>query len=341
MRSRRWLPAVLLLAASLQAQAPDSRGRITARVEIVNVDVAVTNERGDFVRGLKPENFRIFDEGVEQRITHFAPVEAPAVVLVLVEAGPAVYLIHRQHLTSAYTLLEGLAADDQVALASYDQAPRLLLPFGEDKRAVAQALAGLRYNLGAAELGLFHAMNAALEWLAPIHGKKTLVLLSTGLDTSGGWAALEEKLRAGDVSVYAVALGGELRDYRDETESTVPVGATPLSFEEATKRLTAMAEITGGRVWFPRRSEELEGIYRELAAQLRHRYSLGFQPLVRDARFHRIHVQLADDKGRVFGPWYDDLPGAAGNETGAKSSPKKDRIRYRLFFRSGYLAPAE
>ena len=339
-RKQRPLPAILLLAvAATHAQAPEPQQRITARVELVNVDVTVTDERGDFVRGLKPENFRIFDEGVEQRISYFAPVEAPAVVLVLVETGPAVYLIHRQHLTSAYTLLEGLAADDQVALASYDQAPRLLLPFSEDKRTVTQALAGLRYNLGAAELRLFDAMSTALEWLAPIPGKKTLVLLSTGLDTSGGWDALEKKLRSSDVSIYAVALGGELRDYRGETESPLPLGTTPLSFDEATRKLTAMAEMTGGRAWFPRRSEELEGIYRELATQLRHRYSLGFEPLVRDARYHRIHVQLVDDRGRVLGPWYDDLPDATGQHQAVKRPAKRDRIRYRLFFRRGYLAP--
>jgi VWFA-related protein len=339
MRSLRWLPTVLLLAAGVHAQTPDSPGRITARVELVNVDVTVTDGRGEFVRGLKAENFRIFDDGVEQRITYFAPVEAPAVVLVLVETGPAVYLIHRQHLASAYTLLEGLGDDDQVALASYDQTARLLLPFSADKRAVAQALTGLRYNLGAAELGLFDAVNAALEWLAPIPGKKTLVLMSTGLDTSGRWDALEEKLRSRDVSIYAVGLGGDLRDYRGEGESSLPTGTTPLSFEEATKKLNAMAELTGGRVWFPRRREELDGIYRQLAAQLRHRYSLGFEPGVRDGRYHRIHVQLADDTGRVLGPWYDDLPSVTGTPAAAKAPGKKDRVRYRLFFRRGYLAP--
>jgi len=212
------------------------------------------------------------------------------------------------------------------------------LPFSEDKGTVTQALAALRYNLGAAELRLFEAMSAAVDWLAPIPGKKTLVLLSTGLDTFGGWDALAEKLRARDVSIYAVALGGELRDYRGEAESQLPTGTTSLSFEEATKKLTTMAEMTGGRVWFPRRSEELEGIYHELAAHLRHRYSLGFEPLVRDGRYHRIHVQLVDDKGRVLGPWYDDFPDAASHPA-AKPPAKKDRVRYRLFFRRGYLAP--
>ena len=164
MQRQPLLSAILLLiAAAVQSHGQEPGQRITARVELVNLDVTVTDARGDFVRGLKAQNFRIFDEGVEQRITYFAPVEAPAVVLVLVETGPAVYLIHRQHLTSAYKFLEGLGTGDQVGLANYDRAPRLLLPFSGDKPAVAQALAGLRYNLGAAELRLFDAMSAALD----------------------------------------------------------------------------------------------------------------------------------------------------------------------------------
>ena len=337
-RQGRLLVAILLGATAMQGQAPAPPQRITARVELVNVDVTVTDERGDFVSGLQRKNFRIFDDGVEQEITYFAPIDAPAVILVLVETGPAVYLIHRQHLTSAYTLLEGLDADDQVALASYDEAPRLLLPFSRNKQAVAQILTGLRYNLGATELRLYDAVRAALEWLAPIPGKKSIVLLSTGLDTSGDWDALAEKLRASDVSIYPIALGGELRDYKGEMENPSPTGNVPLSFEEATQKLTAMAEMTGGRAWFPRRSEELESIYRELAGLLRHRYSLGFRPLVRDGRYHRLRVQLVDDQGQVLGPWSDDI--SPGDRPTTAKSEKKRGVRYQVFCRRGYQAPA-
>ena len=354
--SRNWNTALLvgLLALLLTAGAasslpqepqPQSEPRITANVEVVNVDVSVTDARGRFVSGLKRGNFRILDEGAEQRITNFSPIEAPATILMLVETGPAVFLIHRQHLIGAWTLLQGLAADDQVALVGYDQSPRMLVPLTADKRAVAEALGGLSYNLGATELRFYDAVAAALDWLAPIPGKKTIVLLSTGLDTSGGarWGALQERLRRSDVTIFPVALGGELRDYdaRSAPAEAEGTAGQELSFEEANQALKTMAELTGGTAWFPRRAEEFEGIYRELATQLRNRYSLGFEPQTRDGKFHRIFVQIVDDKGRVLGPWYEELEPQTQDHKPGKRSLSPKRVRYRLFFRRGYVAPAQ
>src|SRR5208282_770179 len=102
----------------------------------VKVDVSVLDKRGNFVGGLEQKNFRVLDGETEQPIVFFTPVEAPAEVLVLVETSPAVYLIHNQHLFAAYALLEELAADDQVALVTYDREPRAILAFTPDKSAL-------------------------------------------------------------------------------------------------------------------------------------------------------------------------------------------------------------
>lgn len=335
-------PCLILLASPTFAQPPVQRPaepqpRIRAIVEVVNVDVTVTDARGDFVRGLKRENFRVLDEGAVQPLSHFASLEAPAVVLVLVETSPAVYLLHRQHLDAAYALVAGLAADDQVALAGYDQSVRLLLPFSADKRAFAGALGGLRYNLGMADLRFYDAVGAALDWLAPLPGKKALVLLSTGLDTSGKpWKALAERIRSSEVTIYAVALGGELRDFKGGVQEETG-SAAKLTFETADRVLKETAEVSGGRAFFPRKAGELEDIYRTIATTMRHRYSLGFAPPARDGQFHRIFVQLLDDRGRLLGPYYPELsPGPKPSEKGGVF-PK--RVRYRIHARRGYTAP--
>ncbi len=299
--------------------------RIAVRVDLVNVEVSVTDAQGNFVSGLKRENFRVLDDGVEQPLTHFVSVEAPAQVLVLVETGPAVYLIHRQHLLAAQALLEGLAADDQVALGTYDQAARPVLGFTEDKRALAQALEELRYNLGMAQLNLFDGLAAALEWLGPMPGKKAIVLLSTGLDSSGAgrWEALEQKLRGSEVVVLPVALGGELRQ-PDKKKKTRPAAPSEdeggLSFARADRNLENIAEASGGRAYFPRDARDFAGIYRRIARRLRHQYSLAFSPPARDARFHKIEVQLRDPSGRPL-------------------LTKEGKPAYRVSARKSYLAP--
>jgi len=324
--------------------------RMAVHVDLVNVEVTVTDARGNFVGDLVRENFRVLDEGVPQPLTHFASVEAPAQVLVLVETGPAVYLIHQQHLLAAYALLEGLAPDDQVALGTYDQSARLAMTFTADKNALAGAIDRLRYNLGMADLNLFDSLAAALDWLAPLPGKKAIVLLSTGLDTSGAgrYEALLQKLRASEVVILPVALGGELREppgksdkkpsgrNHKKKETTAPpaifaTDATGLSFEKADQALEAIALETGGRAYFPRDAREFTGIYHQIAALLRHQYSLGFQPTMRDARFHRIEVQIVDASGRVLAPAEASGPSARAPAGGIPV--------YHLRARRGYLAP--
>ncbi len=303
-RPALWIVTAGLVAAAVAAQPPPQRpspeqseqSPIRARVELVNVDVFVTDLRGNFVTGLTREHFRVFDEGVLQPVTHFASLEAPARVLVLLETSPAVYLLHRQHLAAAGALLDGLHPEDEIALASYDDAFHLLLGFTSDRATIRGRLATLSYRLGMGELRCFDAVATALDWLAPHPGKKALVLLSTGLDAAGTkrWAALEPKLQAAGAVIFAVALGGELRGFSGEGESE----ASALSFASADRALRRMAELTAGLVFFPRRAEEFAGIYRQIASQLRHHYSLAFPPPQRDGRYHRLQVQLLGADGR-------------------------------------------
>jgi Ca-activated chloride channel homolog len=317
----------------VQQGKPQAPYRLGIEVDLVNLEVSVTDEKGNFVSDLKRENFRVLDEGVEQPLTNFASVEAPAQVLLLVETSPAVYLIHQEHLAAAHALLEGLALDDRVALGTYDRSARLLLDFTLDKLALAQALDSLHYNLGMADLNLFDGLAAALDWLAPVSGKKAVVLLTTGLDTSGParWDELLGRMRASDVVVLPVALGGELRQYRGKsgkkkTEAAGSAGEeADLSFAKADRVLEAIGEATGGRAYFPRDAREFAGIYRQIADLLRHEYSLGFRPPARDARFHKIQVQVVD---------------AGGHALAASSGPGRAGLHpYRISCRQGYLAP--
>jgi VWFA-related protein len=317
------LTAGVLPCAQQENQDVPPQAQLKVRAELVHVGVNVSDARGNPVSGLTKANFHILDNGTEQPITYFASIEAPAQVLVLVETSPAVYLIHTQHLAAANALLEGLGPDDEVALASYDQSPRAILPLTADKAALARALGDLHYILGMGELNLYGSLSTALDWLAPVSGKKALVLLSTGLDSgpAGRWDELQTKLRASEVTIFPVALGGELRTAKPKKKPHASSGADDLSFAQADKILGEIAGITGGRAYFPRGAGEFVAIYRQIAATLRHQYLLGFEPPAHDGRFHTIAVQVFDQTG---------LPVAT-------AGPKAE---YRIFARQGYQAPS-
>jgi hypothetical protein len=75
-------------------------------------------------------------------------------LLLLVETGPAVYLLRDEHISAAAALLTGLAPDDRVAVASYEENPQLLLDFSADKGAATAALNSLVFGLGTTQLSL-------------------------------------------------------------------------------------------------------------------------------------------------------------------------------------------
>ncbi len=300
----------------------------------MKVDASVLDGRGNFVGGLARNNFRILDNGASQPIAYFIPVQAPAQILVMIETSPAVYLIHNQHLVAAYALLDGLAADDEVALVTYDQAPRGILNFTPDKSALLAALGGIQYTIGMGDLNFYDSVSGVLDWLGPATGKRAFVLLTTGLDSSppARWDALIRKLRTEDVVIFSVALGGSLRGHHSTKSKSRPdpgpsdereTGVTPESsadgFARADRALRALAAVTGGRAYFPMSVEDFVPMYHEIATALRNQYLLGIAP-AHDGQFHSLAVEVRDANGQLV-----SLPA------------KKPAVR--VFAREGYLAP--
>lgn len=321
----RVLLLLVLCASTLFAQQEPFSLRV--EVALVNVDVAVSDAQGQFVAGLEGKNFRIFEDGVEQEITHFASTEVPLVLVLLVETSPAVYLIRYDYLAALYALLDYLKPNDAVALARYDLRWQLVCDFTRDKRLLYHRLRASDYALGMAELNLFDALAHTIGWLAPLAERKSLLLITTGLDTRSqtSWAAVQEKVRTSDLTLFAVATGtllrqpspGEDQRQRRKKKKAEAIVDFEAAFAEADARLRLLTEQTGGRAYFPRSGDELAAAYEEIGRRLRHTYSLGYVPAnrARDGSYRRIRVELVGDDARP-------LP-------------------YRLSARRGYFAPAQ
>ncbi|MGA2421875.1 MAG: VWA domain-containing protein [Candidatus Acidiferrum sp.] len=271
-------------------------------VNLVTVGVIVTDADGRFVRGLPREDFTLSDDGVAHNITYFA-LDQPSHVLLLIEAGPAVYLVEGGHLSAAFGLLKGLSPDDQVAVVKYAEGPEAICDFSPDKRIAASALEHLHFNLGFGALNLSDSMASVLDWLDKTQGKKTIVLLSSGVDTSAPEAAnrLLERLRIGGVRVLAVSLSGELRPSAPAKKKQAPSAAAVAStqqFAAADGVLRQVASATGGRAYFPVDAKGFEATFAEIAQIVRNEYVLGFSPTELDGRVHRIEVRIAEHPQR-------------------------------------------
>jgi VWFA-related protein len=194
-----------------------------------------------------------------------------------------------------------------VAVASYQEAPQLLVDFSADKQAAAAALNSFVFGLGTAQLNLYESLAKCVDWLANTAGKRSIVALTTGIDSSGAeaWQLLAQKLQRSNVMVLPVALGGELRGppaARKGLSSQQRLGGRPAGdvsadFAEFDHALIAIAQETGGQAYFPKSRAEFESAYRQIASLLRHEYSLGFNARPRDGRYHNIDVEVVDSRG--------------------------------------------
>jgi Ca-activated chloride channel homolog len=345
-KSRWFLPgrailavtALLVLPANCRSQAlrPVWEAHpLGARTDLVRLDVSVLDQRGNFAAGLGQNDFRVFDNGIERPTVFFAPVEAPARVLVMIETSPAVYLIHDEHLAAAYALIRGLDPADQVALVTYSDVPRKLLDFTANKSEFLAALNSLEYMIGMGQLNFYDALSAVVDSFQPAEGKSAIVLLTTGIDSSplARWEPLVRKLRGTDVVIFSVALGGVLREdaakpkRKKHAPPAEPSDAQKFDsldqltgFARADRALNLLAQITGGSAYFPQSDKDFAPIYSEIAAALRHQYVLAIAP-AHDGAFHALTVQV--------------VPGGLAN---AKRRSKKPA--YRIFSREGYIAPA-
>lgn len=308
-----------------EQKKPEQPGEfaIVVEVPLVTVDVVATDNGGNFITGLKKENFRILEDGVPQTITNFAPTDAPITIVLLIEFSKLGYEYFAYKATNAaYDFLNQLNQDDWVALVTFDLRPRIEVDFTRDKREVRQVLSRLIFP-GFSEANLFDAVLDTLDRLQDVKGKKSIFILASGYDTFSKNTLDQalKRLRQSDVTIFAVGVGRDFFEYYENAYS----GASRVTYYQAENQLRSFAQMTGGRAWFPRFDGELPGIFREVAASLRNQYSLVYSPSnrARDGKFRKIKVELV-------GP--DGSPLIVVDQKGKK-------VKYVVYAREGYAAP--
>ena len=306
-------------------QEPQGEYSIAIEVPLVNVDVVVTDNNGNFIPGLKKENFRVLEDGAPQTITNFAPTEAPITIVLLAEFSRLWFQIIAYNSTTwAYEFLRQLNKDDWAALVTFDLKTRIETDFTQDKMEVQNALRRM-YFPGFSEANLFDAVTETLDRLQDVKGKKSILLLASGFDTFSKHTLDQtlKRLRQTDVTIFSVGGGKELFDYLDAHGYVR--AEQRIAYYQAENQLNTFARMTGGKAWFPRFQGELPGILREVAAMLRNQYSLGYTPAnkSRDGKFRKIKVELVGSDGS---------PLVVVDQRGKK-------VKYVVYAREGYIAP--
>jgi VWFA-related protein len=261
-------------------------------VDVVSLDVVVTDQSGNPIAGLEKQHFKIFDENVEQTVTNFSPTDAPLTVVILAEFSNTVGYYFDDVVGPAAGFINSLRPDDWAALVAFDIRPEILTDFTKNKNQLFDGLRRMRIP-AYSETCLYDAVYDTLQRLDNVDGKKAIFLLSSGLDTNISKHTYGEALKKAETSdtmIYSVGMGQFARLYYERYFSNLD----QITFLQADNVMRSLAEATGGAAWFPRFPGEYPGIYQMVSANLRNQYSLGFVPKVRktDGKLRKIRVEV-------------------------------------------------
>ncbi|PYX94461.1 MAG: VWA domain-containing protein [Acidobacteria bacterium] len=277
---------------------------INVDVPLVNVDVSVLTKNGQFVPGLKKDNFRVLEDGVPQKITNFAQAEAPITAVMLVEFASTNYYFLYDALNASYNFANSLKKDDWIAVEYYDMKPHILVDFTQDKRAIMGALNSLRIPTFS-ETNLFDALYDTMDRLDRVEGRKYIILISSGVDTFSklNLDQMLKKVKAThNITIYAVSIGRAVREYYEAHGATLPHGLAPIQnidYLQADNEMNTFARLTGGRAYFPRFEGELPEIFHDVAADIRNQYNLAYHPTnpKLDGTYRKLKVELVAPEG--------------------------------------------
>jgi len=316
-------PAATTTAPPQQQKPQDAGASIAVEVPVVTLDVLATTKNGDLLTGLKKENFRVIDDGAPQTITNFGATDAPITIVMLMGFSSRGYYdwFAYQAKYWADAFFPNLRQKDWVALVTFDMKTRTEVDFTQDKMEVRNALYHL-YFPGFSESNVFDAVLDTVERLKDVKGKKSILLLATGVDTFSKHTLDQtmKELRQSDTTIFCVGLD---KPYLNFLESHGALGSH-LNYLQGENQLKTFASLTGGYSWFPQFDGEIPGIFHDVVAYLRNQYSISYTPTTgaNDGKFHKVKVEL----------------GAPGGSPRVVMDQKNKKQKTVVYAREGYTA---
>jgi VWFA-related protein len=317
--------------AAPKIKTPEGMAPFSLRVEVpeVTVDVGVLLEKTHtFVPGLKPTNFRIYEDGVEQKIAGFKRVEAPITALMLCEFASTNWYFIRDMRNSAFEFAQQLRPQDYVALITFDMKTQIVTDFTQDKRQLYEAINAMRMPLFN-ERNLFDALYESLDRLDRIPGRKYIILIASGRDTFSKITLdkILKKIKATpDVTIFSVSTGGAIRAIT-EGRPGFNNSMRDLDYAQADNQMKTFANLTGG-MWFdPRFVGEMPDIFSTINQTIRSKYQLVYHPTnaKQDGTYRKLRVELVDDEGQPL----------------RMQDEKHKPLKYDIIARDGYRAKQE
>ncbi|HEX4663670.1 MAG TPA: VWA domain-containing protein [Terriglobales bacterium] len=310
---------------------PEEIGTFSLKVDVplVNLPISVVTGNGQFIPGLKEDNFKVLEDGVPQKIDTFAQQgDKPITAVLLIEFAANNYYFMMDALNAAYSFTGQMKKEDWIAVESYDMKTHLLVDFTQDKNQVMGALGQLRIP-GFSETNLFDALYDTVDRLEGIEGQKYIVLICDGIDTFSklNYDKVLKKIQGSkNITIFCVGTGQAFRLYAESRGGMGPI--RNLDFLQADNQLNTFAKMTGGRAYFPRFTAEFPEDFADIASDIRNQYVISYRPTnnKQDGSWRKLKVELVDPQN--------------GQPLIVQDQHRK-KLKYQVIARDGYKAKNE
>jgi Ca-activated chloride channel homolog len=265
---------------------------------LVILPVSVKDRDGRAVEDLTKEHFRIYEEGVEQQVAYFAPVDEPFTVVLMLDTSSSVWKKLDRIKNAAVRFVNHLRSSDRVMVISFAHRMTIHCEPTDDRERLLKTIRSLGKGMST---HLYAALeNVMTKQLTKIKGRKAVVLFTDGVDESSDQRAEETLHYAEELDALLYAIRFDTYDERLDAIMQAQKGAARLAdlfrvtlpapptskrtsladaYERGQRYLHELAAVTGGRYFEANQNlRDLDQAFAHIAEELRRQYSLGYYP---------------------------------------------------------------
>jgi Ca-activated chloride channel family protein len=284
------LPAAILAsrAQASQETSADKKPPQTIRVdvELVLVTATVTDSLNRYVSGLESQHFQLWEDKLEQKIEYFSAEDVPISVGVIFDVSGSMKDKIATARNAAATFLKTGNPEDEYFLVEFANRPEVAADFTTD---VTKLQNKLLLTPAKGMTAMYDSVYLGLEKLREgTNPKKALLLITDGEDNRSRYTFqnVKEFVKEQDVQIYGIGIV-------DEWNSQLSAGHTGRAMVEE------LADITGGRAFFPDSVYELEDICTKIAVELKNQYVIGYHSTngAKDGKWRKLRMKVNPPKG--------------------------------------------
>ncbi|CAN5373898.1 hypothetical protein BH10ACI1_BH10ACI1_09230 [soil metagenome] len=273
----------------------DSDDIIKIDTNLVIIPAQITDNKGKTVSDLKQQEFKIFENGVEQEIAYFSNQEQPFTVALVLDMSYSSVFKLQEIQAAAFAFVNQLRENDKVMVVSFDEKARVLCEPTNDRKVLKLAIEGAKIASGTS---LYTALDFVLNAkFSKITGRKAVVLLSDGVDTSSKTLTSDDILLSigdSDTLIYPIKYDtyNDVQKARrknaeivyDQNERPYVIekpkvkGEREEDYRNADEFLKEISTRTGGSLYRVTSTTNLNKAFAKIADELRKIYSLGYYP---------------------------------------------------------------